>query len=373
MKWNSQIEFGQREKVIVWGAGRKTEEFLSYREYYCDIIEIAAIVDADRAKWGKSLEGYKVISPEEAYEIGCGRFIVPSEQYFDEIADRIIVDTGIKRTQVEQVTYITKCKLAARYGHHSDKLDILAYLSGHPLSIFNYPFVEKYEDMNPEIGYDEDAELFYVIHNGFKMYMSRKLSTKEKVSVYYKSLCMEQDEHSPHRYLQKGFDVERGDVVLDVGAAEGIFTLGIIDRAKKIYLIETDTGWIEALSYTFKDYREKVEITDRFVSDYTICRTSTLDDLVSENVDFIKMDIEGNEYAAMLGAAGLIRKARHIRLAVCAYHGDHDGLAIETLAESLGLKVSYTEGYMFFPYGGERIKQTYIMPTLRKGIIRCEK
>lgn len=372
MKYNldDRTENGQRKRIMLWGAGEKTREFLSYHEFYDDIIEIAAIADADEKKWGKSLEGYQIIPPKEAYGMDYERFIVPSEQYFEEIAERILSDTGMEKSGIEHVTYITKCKLAVRYAKHADKADLLSYIRNHPLGAFNYPFVEKYTGVCPEIGYDGEAGLFFVIHKGRRMYMARWFRTEEMVLAYYRNLLMEQDEHSPHRYLQGEFEVKQGDVVVDAGAAEGIFTLEVIERAKKVYVIETNREWVEALSYTFRDYREKIEIINRFVSDYTAYRTAALDDLIQDDVDFLKMDVEGCEYAAMAGAEKLIKSTSHIRCALCAYHSDHDGLALKVLAERFGLRTSFSEGYMLFPYS---IQQTYIMPTFRRGLLRCEK
>lgn len=369
----SQSERRERKKIIIWGAGGKTKEFLSYRCFYDDVVEIAAITDSDNEKWGTTLEGCKIISPQEAYGMNCERFIVPSGQYFDEIADRIVSDTKIRRSNIESVDYITKCKLKARYRTHSDKADILSYIENNPLGVFNYPFVKKYEDFHPEVGYDEDAKLFYVIHKGYKMYMARQFNTLKHVSDYYKSLCIEQDENSPHLYLQGDFDVKPGDVVVDVGAAEGIFALEVIERAKKIYLIETSGEWIEALEYTFKDYKGKIEIINKFVSDYTAYGTTTLDDLFHGDVDFIKMDIEGYECAALAGASELIRRMPHIRCVMCTYHNDNDETALKALSEKLGMKADFSEGYMFFMYDVNSVSQKYIMPTLRRGVIRCEK
>lgn len=367
---DSQTGHEWREKIVVWGAGEKTKKFLSYYDFYDDIVEIIAVVDANKEKWGKNLGNYKIISPEKAYEMDYERFIVPSEKYFDEIADRIVSDTKIERSRIEHVYYITKCKLTARYKSHPDKADILSYIQDNPLDVFNYSFVKKYENIHPEIGYDENAELFYVMHKGYRMYMAKRFNTVEEVRTYYKSLCIEQDKDSPHLYLQADFDVGQGDVVVDIGAAEGIFTLDVIERAEKVYLIETSKEWIEALRYTFKNFQGKVEIINKYICDYTAYNTTTLDDLIHEDVDFIKMDIEGCEYAAMTGASALIERTPHIKCALCTYHNDNDEIMLRILAESLGLKVSLTKGYMFYPCS---IQQIYIMPTLRKGVIRCEK
>ena len=63
------------------------------------------------------------------------------------------------------------------------------------------------------------------------------------------------------------FNLNDSDVLADFGAAEGNFTLAVIDRIKKAYLFEYDPEWIEALRLTFKPWQDKVEIVPKFVSD----------------------------------------------------------------------------------------------------------
>jgi hypothetical protein len=58
-------------------------------------------------------------------------------------------------------------------------------------------------------------------------------------------------------------------------------------------------------------------------------------------VDFIKMDIEGSELAALKGASGALREWKP-RLAISLYHRVEDFHAIPLWLDSLGL------GYRFF-------------------------
>ena len=44
---------------------------------------------------------------------------------------------------------------------------------------------------------------------------------------------------SPHSYVNDTFKVEAGDVVLDVGSAEGLFALDNIELATKVYVFES--------------------------------------------------------------------------------------------------------------------------------------
>ncbi len=87
--------------------------------------------------------------------------------------------------------------------------------------ILPYEFVTEYENRKIEVLKDESSGLFYVMHNGRKLFYSRDFNTEEIVRYVYNSICIEQDERSPHRYLSEDFDVSAGDTVLDIGAAEG--------------------------------------------------------------------------------------------------------------------------------------------------------
>lgn len=48
------------------------------------------------------------------------------------------------------------------------------------LRVFNYKFTEKYLEMNAEIKYDDECGLYYVMHNGKKMYMAKSIIPKKK-------------------------------------------------------------------------------------------------------------------------------------------------------------------------------------------------
>lgn len=360
----------QKPKVLIWGAGQATKDFWEMSVFWSDVIDIVAVTDNNSHIWGDMFDVYPIIPPQEAYSLEFDCIIIPSGQYYKEIAEQIIAEANIDKRKIDNPLYVAKCKLFARYGSDIDKQDILSYINSHELGVFNYPYVEKYKSFQPNIGFDSDAKLYYVLHNGQRMYMARRFDTVDKVAVYYKSLCVEQDKESPHLYLEGDFDVAQNDVVIDVGAAEGIFTLSIIEKAKRVYLIEADDEWIEALGYTFKRYHEKIEIINAFIADYEGYNTHKLDNLICEEVNFIKMDIEGCEYSAMNGAKKLIRESNRIRCAVCVYHNDNDEVLLEEFGKNMGMKTEFSKGFMFYWVG---IQQRYILPTLRRGVMRCTK
>ena len=90
----------------------------------------------------------------------------------------------------------------------------------------------------------------------------------------------------------------------------------------------TDEKWIEALKETFREYSEKVVIIQKFLSSYNDGVYATLDTLIYEPVDYIKMDIEGNEWDALEGAKRIIKESEKLKCSICSYHSDFDRILI---------------------------------------------
>ena len=123
--------------------------------------------------------------------------------------------------------------------------------------------------------------------------------------------------------------------------------MDIIDIASRIYLVECDDMWIEALKQTFKKYSDKVTIVPCFLSDNNENGNITIDQIAGGNAGFIKMDIEGAEVTALNGAKkNLLKKG--LRMDICTYHNEED---YERICEMLDMHKLYydtSRGYMCF-------------------------
>lgn len=234
--------------------------------------------------------------------------------------------------------------------------------------IFPYDFSLEYDHMKVRAFKDEDNGLYYVKHKGKRLYYSREFNNEAIVRYMYTSICIEQDPRSPHCYLTKNFDVMEGDIVLDIGAAEGNFSLDVVERAGKIYLFETDERWIEALNLTFAPWKDKVEIINKYVSDSDNGRSVKLSTLFAgKKIDFIKMDVEGAEVKILRSSRDIIDRQKNIRLAVCTYHTNEDATLIEEIMKIYRIDYEFSEGYMLFIYSH------LTPPYFRKVLLRASR
>lgn len=355
------------EKVILWGTGKVAKEILEKCQTL-DAYDILGVIDNDSQKVGGNFFGFTVYGCDILDSIHPDHIVVLTD-YFKEICAQIKTSYPQYEKIVEDKNFFFKQSIIRRYCNETDPeiLEVLQFIKENRLDYMNYSFREKYKNLDVEIAYDMEHELFYAMHNGKRLYLAKKYDSRKKAENYYKSLLLEQDELSPHRYLSDEFTVAEGDVVVDAGAAEGNFSLEIIDKASKLYIIEMDEEWIEALQITFKDYMDKVVIVRNFISSYDEGKTRRLDSLISEEVNFIKMDIEGCEWDALRGAEKIIGKSNNLKFAVCCYHSDFDQELIESFMDKNGIKHETTKGFMWFP---PLVRQNYVSTSLNRGVIR---
>ncbi len=246
------------------------------------------------------------------------------------------------------------------------------YIKNHEVSVFNYEDMHQVYYHEEDIMFDPDKELPYTYLFDKRVYHP-KCFTREMVANSMNALRNEQNETSPHRYISDKIKVEEGDVIFDVGAAEGNFSVEVIDKAKHIYLFEPDPIWVEALEATFAPYNDKVTIISKFVSDFEDDQTITLDSFIKENniekVDCIKMDVEGYEKNVLNGLKEALDQDIVEKLFVCAYHNyDDEQMIEEKLNDKYELEKS--ERYMVAVwYDVWEIRK----PIFVRGVVRAKK
>jgi hypothetical protein len=244
----------------------------------------------------------------------------------------------------------------------------------------------KYFARKLKIEKDSNTDLFYVLIDNKKLFYKNGM---DEVSVRrsFNSVSLEQDYASPHRYLTNdryfvgvmelnaqqfsggdSFGVNEGDVVVDGGAAEGNFALSVIDKASKVYIVEGDAEWCEALRQTFLPYGEKVEIIQKYLSDNDDDDNVSLVNLVKQyridKIDFLKLDVEGYEKQTLRGSIMADAKFVNVnKMSICVYHNPEDEAEISNFVSQHGYKSYLTNGYIVFPDSSN--------PPIRKAVLRA--
>jgi len=234
--------------------------------------------------------------------------------------------------------------------------------------VFPYSFTEDYISSEIEVYNDKALGLFYVLHDNKKLYYSRDYKTEASVRENYNYIRIEQDKKSPHCYMTSEFKVCDKDVVFDIGAAEGNFSLEIVEKASALYIFESNNNWIEALQATFEPWKQKVHIINKFVTDIQNDKCISLSSFIGDiPVSFIKMDVEGAEVGILRNVKSVLNESPFIKLAVCTYHNNSDAHQIENIFDECGYRYSYSNGFVLF------IHSRLTPPYFRKGMIRAQK
>jgi FkbM family methyltransferase len=180
-----------------------------------------------------------------------------------------------------------------------------------------------------------------------------------KLETFFQVVVESLYQNNWHYYETNGTPVMPDDVVLDCGAAEGLFSFIVANRSKKVYAIEPSLDFIKCLQRTFLPFKN-VEVIDCALSNREYKTTlkqngiesslnietknhtrnisvMTLDHLVEiKNIrpSYIKMDLEGHDYAALEGAKETIFQYKP-RIAVTTYHKIDHARQINDLLQSI--------------------------------------
>lgn len=334
------------ENIILFGTGSYAKNLYSKIEC-CKRGGIIGFCDNDSDKWGEWL-GKKVYAP---YELSCvegiDKVIIMSDLYYDEIKDGLVYWHKIPESKIENIYYLLKILMTEKYQNSVD-VDIqntLKYWENNDISVFNqhvadegYSVVEWDSIENMPYIMLEDKKLYYPYDTKFEIFEGRKI---------VRNVMQEQQATSPHLYIKDDIAINYGDTIADVGVAEGDFALRFADKASKIYLFEGDKTWWKPLRKTFEKFREKTVFVDKFAGQTDMGNSIRMDTAISGSIDFLKMDVEGSECEALLGARKLLMNS-NAKCAICSYHRAYDEASIKDILHAYGYECNTSSGYMVF-------------------------
>lgn len=343
------------KKVILFGIGVNGKNIIDAYLKYNSYFEIIAITD--NSSEFKEFKGIPVIKPDNITKFSYDEIWI-STIYYQEITKQLTDEMHIAQSAIRYVEFPMPFLERQIYKKYEDEIErgkkcksdelqeVIDYVKKDGVRMYCYPFFDEYAVKDYPVFFDTECKLYYGIYAGHRIYLAKTYDTPQKAKQYIRYIHMEQDKRSPHCYFSDNFQIEKDEVGIDVGAAEGVFALNVIDKVRQIYLIEAEPDWCEALAMTFRDYRQKVTIIQGFVSDSEEQGQLVLDKQFKEvKIDFIKMDIEGAERKALLGAEELIGKNMP-KLAICTYHHMSDYQDISKQLSEKGYFVKSSKGYV---------------------------
>lgn len=226
------------------------------------------------------------------------------------------------------------------------------------------------------------ADEFIWMYLSLNDYTSKKILNN--VILNWITFSHETLRRMPYNQFAQYFDYDiiskAGKVFVDAGACKGDTVESFVANYRnyeKIYSYEITPDTFQILQNNLSNYKN-VECRRKGISDkaglmyVNVCEdiggnrlgkngdievpVVTLDEDITEKIDFIKMDIEGAEYGALLGAKEHIQK-EHPHLAIAAYHNNVDIFRLAKLIYEMD--ASYKFYYRY--YGGTLYPNDYVL------------
>lgn len=241
------------------------------------------------------------------------------------------------------------------------------YVLDNGIWVFPYPFTLNY--ISRKVPVFIEKKYPYVLFQGKKMYFKKSWDSN-RVEKYFNDISCEQDIDSPHRYCDDFFYPGYDSYLIDIGAAEGNFSLENVEKVKRIFLFERNPNWIESLKLTFSDYMDRVKIIEKNVGINSLAGDISLDNMkiLFGNELFIKIDADGGEQEVLKCMKKLLLQNQNIKVAICTYHKQNDFLVLDEILKSYGFKTEFTKNKMLF-YFDKSLK----FPYFRNGVLRASK
>jgi FkbM family methyltransferase len=298
-----------------------------------------AFADNNPALWGKSVEGMPVLSPEDAADM-FGEDAV----FFIAIRN----ENHWYRETFQQLNH-----LGCRHISSSEPIAWRFPDKFPPFLLYNLPhnLYAHAEDVvrAAKLWADEESVAEYLAQIQLRAFGDPSLLSKPAIEESY--------------ILEGVFQLEPEDVFLDCGAFDGDTIRGLIDQDipfDKVEAVEADShsfarlaDYVATLDPSLRNrirlhycavgaHRGSVRFQDSGSVDSKVSDEGRiLVDMVpidvmfaSKRVSMIKMDIEGGEYDALMGAQQVMRRDRPI-LAICVYHSQEDIWRLPLLISSL--------------------------------------
>lgn len=235
---------------------------------------------------------------------------------------------------------------------------LLHFLSKPKVHIIAQKFIDKVTKV------DQDFEVTFKNFKG-KLFWPGSFTIDRLDQVVAETF----DTNDWHYYQKEHTEVEKGEIILDIGTAEGLMPLSVIDKCEHVYMVEPSVAFCKTLQKTFSNYSDKTTIynyavgnedgvisfdensLDGMVSKGTTANLNKIaihkiDTIFKDNqkITYLKADIEGFEQEMLKGAAETIKRNKP-KIAITTYHTQNDP------KEIIDLITSFVPEYKYYVIG----------------------
>ena len=321
----SEISADCANPLVFYGAGQAFSNL--YKEKTFDKIRLC---DSDPNKIGTKICGITVQAFKDVVEQDNDfQLVISSRIHYSEIKEyvcRFINESRIVQIPSSYLNYYHLWK------HHAEELGVL--------------YNALYGDYSKET-------LIDIIK-----------AHKYNNAAYFPSSGKKDDEYFDREII----NLSQNEVFIDGGAYNGDTLLSFTKKTKNIfksaYCFEPNYQLMKKIPIALPENESRITLLNKGLWDSdgfasfdinpggkqgsskishqgkAIIETTTIDNCISEEVTFIKLDIEGAELAALRGAKRTILKNKP-KLAICVYHKAEDIIEIPRFIMNLGLDYKY--------------------------------
>ncbi len=308
--------------LVLYGAGEKGKSF--FNENDLSNIQVMYYCDDDNNKWGKYLNGVKIISPRELCDVSLDIPVIITSRCCDEIYERL------SKLGIKHILH----RFALNYLFNVDKLQKVYELLYDQLSkdvflgLLKYVFTQN-PDVFKEITSSEEQYFIDDIFtfNGSECIIDGGAYIGDTIKSYldvcegkYEKIYSFEPDNVNYAKLSN-MVLKLGDIAKNIET----FNLGLYSKSGKVYFSNnhsSDSCIVESSAY----YIDVTSIDDKFKN---------------RKITMIKLDIEGAEVDAILGAEQVLKEQKP-KLAICNYHLPSD------LWEIILLILDFVPNYKIF-------------------------
>lgn len=209
-----------------------------------------------------------------------------------------------------------------------------------------------------------------IIDKNETFYIKKKTLKKSELKAIYNETFNDYRLNG-HCYTRREMSVSPGDVVVDAGGCEGYYSRYALERgASKVIIFEPCIELAEGLKRTFEKEISsgRVVVVEKalgreehtntfFINKEMYCASSisiagidsikkdisvvsldrALKDMGINHINILKMDIEGGEVDAVIGARKVIKHC-HPKLIIATYHSYYNAIRIKKICKQINCK-----------------------------------